>query len=683
MPDIKSETVCDLCFRPLTSDSPIKENATEKQDAVFMTRCMHFFHKSCLLDAFEKLQNVNADGDKILYCTHMGCSRPNSPNKQACQMDISKENENVMPIPTSLNSEQQQISELKAINAALHDLAESLKQRLLNAENKITELTMQLLCTRGKYERLIESTVDNIVLRGVNRNNPTPTPPGLSSIFNTKAAAETVPFLAPNLNLYSARTETVAENLPTKTLDLFPSISKMLTNIDLSSTDKLKQDTRTPVFDEIFKTSEAKLLVDDRERYRSSYAQAHQSIPLKPVTCRSTNDSRNVERCNELPSNNHGRFQQRFLRPPPPFYPNPTNVYPTSNAFTIAGFQSPEGVLSAAICAYNVVILGDVHALGLAMWLTHDQPYREHLYKDFYRRDLRIRDLITILARFQRLPPRLMISIGTYDVACRTTSGDFFDHMVKLARVLGNRNVREIFILPPVAWQGQDETAYNEVISALELYNWDKWRNIEYFVGYKYVQDLEKIPPRVCDEVGPYHDRDLYLLVGNRIRDDLFIPLVKNELRPFSHPITMLEDESTAGVEMANVLVPHPILSQHHQNVKQHPNCENSATKLLQLQQSSKTSSCNSTIATSTMNPPPGISPSVASFMQPVMTSQSITRAGVSQQSEQSNQLNPLAVPFPAPVPIAMQTIAEDVEEEDVYIDQQHIHDLTKNTPEH
>ncbi|CAG7784964.1 unnamed protein product, partial [Allacma fusca] len=167
-------------------------------------------------------------------------------------------------------------------------------------------------------------------------------------------------------------------------------------------------------------------------------------------------------------SKSHNRFYKKFKidsKMLKPFYP--LNALP--HEFTTLGVFVGENDARSAVAAQDVLLAGDGFVLGVAEWIMYQRDIREYMHPGLYGREIRIREFISTLASFKRLPPRLIISIGNLDAFDNFDSEEFKELFRRLIKICRDRGVREIYAVPIIQHAEQDETVYASVMSVFEV----------------------------------------------------------------------------------------------------------------------------------------------------------------------------------------------------------------------
>ncbi|XP_065221839.1 uncharacterized protein LOC135846578 [Planococcus citri] len=227
----------------------------------------------------------------------------------------------------------------------------------------------------------------------------------------------------------------------------------------------------------------------------------------------------------ESSTRDYEKYWQRFHITPPklnPFFP--VNSFPMG--YTVADIQDTENVGKVAILAYDVLLLGDGHSLGVANYILKGKPFKDQLSESLYRRDLGIVDLIATLNRFAALPERIILSIGSWDATNNMPCSKFLDHFEDLLLIFMKCQVKVLYTLPIITYPGMDENrkSIDESLST----DWGKTFGGQYEFLSEMVSSAINVQLPVIDDKGPVYELDEYASLAAAIRNRL-IPVAAVE----------------------------------------------------------------------------------------------------------------------------------------------------------
>ncbi|CAG7717364.1 unnamed protein product [Allacma fusca] len=202
-----------------------------------------------------------------------------------------------------------------------------------------------------------------------------------------------------------------------------------------------------------------------------------------------------------------------------PFYP--INSYP--HGFTAAGYEILEDTYNVAFFAYNILIMGDGHANGIAKYLGVSKPYENLIDNKMYRRDMLASGLLSYLGTFKELPKRIMISIGNFDVERNTSYEHFFYAFQAICLLLKKLQVQQLIILPLIPHEDINQTTFSEINRALN-FDWERTLGGRVFHTSDIFEELHRNRAGM-DQKGPFYPSNLYANIIPTMRDK-FIPEV-------------------------------------------------------------------------------------------------------------------------------------------------------------
>ncbi|XP_065221691.1 uncharacterized protein LOC135846500 [Planococcus citri] len=227
----------------------------------------------------------------------------------------------------------------------------------------------------------------------------------------------------------------------------------------------------------------------------------------------------------ESSTHDYERYWQRFRITPPKLNPfSPLNSFPMG--YTVAGIQDPtEKVCKVAILAYDVLLLGDGHALSVANYILKNKPFKDQLSESLYRRNLSIIDLVMNLNfYFTVLPERIILCIGNWDASQNMPSEQFLAHFKDLLQIFKKCQVKVLYTLPIITHPGMDADANRDLIAQCLSTDWSKTLGGQYVLFSEMVSNAigDQIP--VVEDKGPMYALDQYAPLVEAIRDR-FIPV--------------------------------------------------------------------------------------------------------------------------------------------------------------
>ncbi|CAG7731160.1 unnamed protein product, partial [Allacma fusca] len=134
----------------------------------------------------------------------------------------------------------------------------------------------------------------------------------------------------------------------------------------------------------------------------------------------------------------HDRFFRRYAIKATTLYPFfPLQFYPCRYTL-LATFhnQAANGVYTA-VAAQDVLMMGDGYIWGMIQYMLRlRQNMLQALHPGLYRRDLSIVDLIDCLTKLKNLPPRVMYSIGNWDMFNGMSPANIRENSAELLRLM-------------------------------------------------------------------------------------------------------------------------------------------------------------------------------------------------------------------------------------------------------
>lgn len=226
----------------------------------------------------------------------------------------------------------------------------------------------------------------------------------------------------------------------------------------------------------------------------------------------------------ESSTHDYERYWQRFRITPPTLNPfSPLNSFPMG--YTVAGIQDTEKVCKVAILAYDVLLLGDGHALSVANYVLKNKPFKDQLSESLYRRNLSIIDLVMNLNfYFTVLPERIILSIGNWDASQNMPSEQFLAHFKDLLQIFKKCQVKVLYTLPIITHPGMDADANRDLIAQCFSTDWSKTLGGQYVLLSEMVSNAIGDQIAVIEDKGPMYALYQYAPLVEAIRDR-FIPV--------------------------------------------------------------------------------------------------------------------------------------------------------------
>ncbi|XP_065221859.1 uncharacterized protein LOC135846596 [Planococcus citri] len=539
-----TEITCEKCLRPLIPSGPASQPQGISTYGFFISKCKHFYRKSCISELYNTPTSANSKEPHSFICQSQNCATlvkyneiftiaPSLQTRTIHSAGSTMPDENLKPTteivcekclhplisPGPANQTPQITSYVFSITNCKHFYHQSCIRDLYNtpmtspnSEEPFIFICQNQKCAAPVKHDQIFTIVPTLQSRKIDSvTNDESSEPQAPSYANaaTRTSKRTAEQPMKTITQHLSITLTAVNQTPKTTSSQIPK-PKLTTNQNTSNKAPSQTTTCTQPFEISIipakRKSDAKLRKSKRKN-RSSIARFNSPGPIEQTKQR------------------HIRFQKRFKMDPEilePFYP--LNTYPFK--YTAAGIQSWDGVAKIAILAKDVLMIGDGLIYGMVQLISTAIPFEFDLHPALYKRDLDILDLVVTLDfLFPKLPPRIMLSIGNWDVYDSIRSQAFHDNFQKLLQSFESRRVEELYLIPPIRYTTRDSlVAFAYVVS---LFQADSGNT---FGGKTMVLDP---PPSfkypIVDKDGPMFELELFEPFVRYIRERFIPPARENE----------------------------------------------------------------------------------------------------------------------------------------------------------
>ncbi|XP_065218616.1 uncharacterized protein LOC135844379 [Planococcus citri] len=554
--DIK-HIICDKCFRPILEPGPYAPN--ESHDNPYITYCNHVYHFGCVNRLYSDSHEVNEQKVRVVSCVHPGCNTKFS-GYQFSRIEITTRIEPVAPAFVARISElENQLGLTQVMNTRMQNHAAAMTEELMALQTRNQELQKILTNTEIRCNQLLmDQRISSFFHGGCNQQQfitPQPIfglpPPNSTSatfeIANPWYRAPTVqPFSTLSHNSESAMQPELQPITMDSTDDSFDLSSNSTSDRNVA---KVSSVLKIPKVSKKNHSESSKIQKALRRKRARKQKQRQKDVVMAPVVIPkpSPPQPKRMRNSSAELASNHRRYNRRFgtdseeIRP---FYP--INSYPFY--FTAAAHELHEEEYRVVLFAHDILLVGDGHAVGMAERLVRGKPYENTLDTEMYRRDMSISDLLNLLNRYKKLPKRIMLSIGNFDVVCKTSHADFFNQMMKLLNFLKSHNITDLFLLPLIKHPGQDERTFAEIEQVFD-YDWGILAGVRCMRLNSIFKELHESHPKV-DEYGPFYERNQYEDVILSIRE-LYVPLPVRLQRKINRTQSSL-DQDVEIIEQTN-----------------------------------------------------------------------------------------------------------------------------------
>ncbi|XP_065211443.1 uncharacterized protein LOC135839375 isoform X2 [Planococcus citri] len=497
--------ICAKCGEPLI---PI-----EIHNQLLITTCRHVYHQHCVSQVLRD-RDTPYQNPRIVRCSQSSCTRFLSSNDFS-RIDftyVTCEPQHEQPAHPAIN--QNQLDMLTGLNNQLEATIMSMAEEMKHLKIRLGKADKELENINNRYHHLMNHRINQLTSLG--ERNP-------ANFVNTS-------IIQPQTN--SASNQLNIIQMPLHHTFYFdrdnqPSSSSALSN-------QFKAPPLPPPWPQPRNAPPHRDNLNDnsgskRKRESTSSEDNSNDIqqPLAPHRKKKKSKARKPppKQIKGTPGNKgdyHTRYRKRYgtdSKELLPYYP--LNSYPHS--FTAAGYELEEGIYVGAWFAFNILLIGDGHIASLARFLGMGKEYDKILDQGLYRRDLLLKDLIEYLNDFTSLPPRIMLSIGNYDVHELTPYREFYNDMNKLCLILQRLKVTEIILVPLIYHPVNNQRAYACITQVLE----NNWGLLFGAATTRITGLFDEIHSGHCyfDDFGPYYRLEDYEEVATRIREQ-FIPAV-------------------------------------------------------------------------------------------------------------------------------------------------------------
>ncbi|XP_065221739.1 uncharacterized protein LOC135846525 [Planococcus citri] len=468
-----TEITCEKCLRPLIPSDPASQARGISTYGFFLTKCKHLYHQSCIRELYNTPTSANSQEPHSFICQRQNCAtlvKHNeiftiAPTLQTRTIHSAGSStmldENLKPTteivcekcllplisPRSANQTPQITTYVFSISNCKHLYHQSCIRDLYNTQTTSpnSEEPFIFICQNQKCAAPVKHDQIFTVV-------PTLQSRKIDSVTNDESSEPQAPSYA---NAATTTTKhqpiTAVNQMPKTTISKIPK-PKSTTNQNTSSKTPSQTTKCTQPFKMLIILAnelDAKLRECERKNPASiarSYSRAKKPAKHGPI---------------EQTRQRHIRFQKRFKMDPEilePFYP--LNSYPFQ--YTVAGIESWDGVAKIAIFAKDVLMMGDGLIYGMVKLISTAIPFEFDLHPALYGRDFDILDLAVALDfSFPKLPPRIMLSIGNWDVFdfIRSQPQKFHDKFRKLLQSFESRQVKELYLIPPIRYTNRDSSS--------------------------------------------------------------------------------------------------------------------------------------------------------------------------------------------------------------------------------
>ncbi|XP_065215255.1 uncharacterized protein LOC135841948 [Planococcus citri] len=593
------EITCENCQRPLIPPGPANQTQETTTYGVYMTKCTHFYHESCIKELYNTLTLANPEEPLIFICKRQNCAAP-VKHDDIFLIFPTLRSRKIHSVGLKPDVKRALVVALDTINQ-LQKMAQESSDQLTIAQNKNVELEKKLKESNALYRKAIEDKACEVVHQRSSTQTDTNTKVLLATsempksdtkqasihsldVTNDKSCepqAQSCANAAAQASKSIAKepTKTTTKQLPIIGVDQMPRtiVSQtprsmanqftnnyvppltttyytpfgnlrfepkfeptILANIDQTAVYQMPKPftgltpismanqftnnyvpphltttytpfgiLRTPVFQPRFDPTAVYQMPNPLNYYVPS-----QTTPYTPF---GIFDRRfdPIIRANIVPSypakeppkrgptstsqtrDRHIQFQERFRMESDilqPFYP--LDCYPFQ--YTAAGVRYKNVVPRIAILAKDVLMMGDGLIYGMVRIISKAIPFEFDLHPELYRRNLSIEDLVGTLDSFRKLPPRIMLSIGNWDAFNSMENQTFHNHLQKLLAIFRSREVKELYLIPPIRYTTPDSTTFAYIV---RLFQTKSCMNA--FGGKSVVMEPPFFPDYTVDEFGP------------------------------------------------------------------------------------------------------------------------------------------------------------------------------------
>ncbi|XP_065221725.1 uncharacterized protein LOC135846512 isoform X2 [Planococcus citri] len=519
------EYICDSCSQPLTT-------AVNTGDQIHVTTCYHVYHYSCLWLMYTCATEINEWNEKITSCGHPGCNRMISVSDISPAIDFSTR---IVPHPHDddvQNDSRNQDQDINYRILMLRDFNVCLQLSIVSLTNENSTLRAQAESSKRAYANLMTrynmllDQVKNLISIGQQSSLPEPTPkpknnnmlhsnesnapqpPPISSLMNSGS------FPAPKTPQNSNSTQNSFGQRQLLSLPAPPTLHNDRPDVEATAS---KQSSKIP------------------DPPAPAIPNRTQSLHKPPIPAPEQKKGTSADKDDYY----HRRYRLRFGTECSELIPyHPLDSYP--HDFTAARLELAKDTYVSAFFAYNILLMGDGAVESIAKDLEIGQPYKGQLDTQMYRRDLLLADLLRHLRSFDKLPKRIMLSIGNFDVKRGTAYSEFFQDMQNLCLLFKRHEVRELIILPLIPHPMNNKESFSRISEAL-AYNWEPslggkitripeaFRKLHSSSGY-------------MDKSGPFYQLESYYEVVRKIKEK-FIP----EILKKPNDSNSLEENSPAS----------------------------------------------------------------------------------------------------------------------------------------
>ncbi|CAG7823833.1 unnamed protein product [Allacma fusca] len=520
------EIICDQCKLSLALPGPF---ARAIHDDIYITACRHLFHFGCLYRLYINSTTRTEQGAQCVPCPHPSCK----------QMILGSDSffvDQSLRIFQVLNTDSRVQSLVNQL-ALQRDYITRIEMVMINEnielKNQLEEYRREHFNLMTRYNLLLDHQIGNLFSnirpRINSSNNPQPSSSQTASVMpqsstsNSDVPQFTSPpplwrqfqnsaqplFAKPQASCDSAliqRPEPVETPIPTivtprqQTVhagSLTQPIISQLKYVDVVGTPSTSSDSSRASGSGISTTSDRVAPTTLRSKI----------FPPKPKKGTSA-DKRLF----------HKNYRARFGSDSAeiePFYP--INSYP--HGFTAAGYEILDDAYIIVFLAYNILIMGDGHADGIARYLSVSKPYENLVDIEMYRRDLLASELLLYLETFLKLPKRIMMSIGNFDIQRGTSYGQFFNIFQAIILLFKKLKVQELIILPLIPHKKVNQEQFSEINRALN-YDWERTLGAR-ITRIPHIFEEFHTDRAGIDQYGPFYPSNQYANVLLALRNEL------------------------------------------------------------------------------------------------------------------------------------------------------------------
>ncbi|XP_065223477.1 uncharacterized protein LOC135847730 isoform X8 [Planococcus citri] len=522
------EIVCEACHESILRPGPLHTAAadTKSTDGPLYVTCGHLYHQKCGYKLCKESTIVNEYNIRVAQCKHPGCTKRFGENQFSLIEFTTRPQCTTQPPADSqvtLLQVQNQLRVATDMSSRVTKKAVDLANEVntLKARNK--QLEVELKSSESRYSMLMDQRVATLL----------DTNTGPDEITTPMMHRQTVPSSSPKQQQQQRlqqqqqqQQQPIGRQQQSPQQTIASDAGKVNEPKHQSQLHRVnpEQSPQVPYSNTSQKSSRRSELSDNDGSVSTNGGSRSSKIykPTYQQTAHSAAQPRKKRNTGVEEENSHYEYSRRFgtksyeLRP---WYP--TNFYP--EYYTVAARQTMKNVYKKVIFAYNILIIGDGHANGIAEFILSGRNFQNDIDTDIYRRNMSIKNLIETLKGLNRIPERIMISIGNFDVAQKMPRTIFYDHMVELAQLLSYHKVKELFFLPLIKYPPpQNEEAY-EAISAVFDNDWGQPSHAKYVPAVPAFGDLDNYTPSV-DKFGPFYAKEQYASSVNKLRE-LYVPI--------------------------------------------------------------------------------------------------------------------------------------------------------------